>query len=189
MNQFFFVALHRFLYRGPSPRFVGRPLIEIFFYFFSIMFRFPPFALFDNISPFYWLRSVKLFASQFVLCSTFPASHFWQNYVNADGNVTCASVAHCLFGIVFFRVLAVLSGSVFHLVVSCRFSCRWFFVSVCHGSIVESIKAVSLCSTYRWKTIGMCSRGSLTRLQRCLCGKYGKRVYGSAYVIWEECER
>lgn len=41
MNQFFFVALHRFLYRGPSPRFVGRPLIEIFFIFFSIMFRFP----------------------------------------------------------------------------------------------------------------------------------------------------
>jgi hypothetical protein len=72
MNQFFFVALHRFLHRGPSPRFVGRPLIEIFFIFFSIMFRFPPFALFDNISPFYWLKSVKLFASQFVFVLPFP---------------------------------------------------------------------------------------------------------------------
>lgn len=115
-----------------------------------------------------------------------------------DGNVTCASVDPLSFCYRFFRILAVLSGSVFHLVVSCRFSCRfscrwffgWFFVSVSQVSSVESIKAVSLCSTYRWKTIGMCSRGSLTRLCKDVwLGKYGKRVYRCAYVMWEKYEK
>ena len=67
------------------------------------MFRFPLFAFFDNISPFYWLRSVKLFAFNLFFVLPFPLPTSDKITLSADGNVTCALSAHCFFGIVFSR--------------------------------------------------------------------------------------